>query len=295
MKGMNLRALRYLLALEKHGNFRLAAEECHVSQPALSIQIKKTEEELGALLLERSPKGFIFTPCGQEVIKRARKILREVDEIEMLARNWHNPYSGTLSLGAFPTLAPYFFPQIIDHLVDAYPQLQVNLIEEKTHELLMRLQAGTLDAAFLALPIEEEGLEHGVIFSEEFFVGISPRHPWSRKDLIDSKQLSSERLLLLEEGHCLRGQALDYCAKTGIGEMLNFRASSMETLLQMVTMGRAFSLIPACVAKKNPAIRYLPIEGGGPQRTIALVWRKSTVRRDLMLELVDDLAREYAG
>jgi len=292
---MNLRAFEYLLALEKHGSFRLAAEECHVSQPALSIQIKKTEEELGVLLLERSPKGFLFTPGGQEVLKRARSILRQVGEIEALAKSWHDPYAGTFSLGAFPTLAPYYFPQIVDHLVDAYPQLQVNLVEEKTLVLLERLQAGTLDAAFLTLPVADEVLEHGVIFSEEFLVGIPPKHPWAKRTAIDSRMLAAEQLLLLEEGHCLRGQALDYCGQTGIGEVLNFRASSMETLLQMITMGRALSLIPACVAKKNPAIRYLQIKDGGPQRTIALVWRKSSVRRELMLELVDDLAREYRG
>jgi len=292
---MNLRIFEYLLALEKHGSFRLAAKDCHVSQPALSIQIKKTEEELGVLLLERSPKSFTFSPCGQEVLKRARSILRQIGEIETLAQSWHNPYSGTLSLGAFPTLAPYYFPHILDHLVDVYPKLQVNLVEEKTQVLLERLQTGALDAAFLALPVAEEVLEHGSIFSEEFFVGVPPRHPWSKQTTIDSQQLTNERLLLLEEGHCLRGQALDFCAQAGIGEMLNFRASSMETLLQMVAMGRAYSLIPACVAKKNPAIHYLRIIGGGPQRTIALAWRKSSIRRELMLELVDDLAREYQG
>ena len=292
---MNLRALQYLLALEKHGSFRLAAEECHVSQPALSIQIKKTEEELGVLLLERGPKGFLFTACGKEVLARARKVLQQVEEIESLAGNWHNPYGGTLSLGAFPTLAPYYFPQIVDHLVDSYPQLQVNLVEEKTQVLLERLQAGTLDAAFLALPVIEEGLEQGTIFSEEFLVGVPPRHPWRVRDSIDPRELANERLLLLEEGHCLRGQALDFCSRAGIGEVLNFRASSMETLLQMIAMGRALSLVPACVAKKNPAIHYLRLEGDAPQRTIALVWRKSSVRRELMLELVDDLAREHSG
>ncbi len=290
---MNLRSLSYLVALEKHGSFKSAADDCHVSQPALSIQIKKFEDELGVLLLERNPRGFIFTPCGEEVLKRAHSILQQVDEITTLAGNWHNPYAGTLSLGAFPTLAPYFLPHIIDHLVDVYPQLQINLVEEKTHVLIERLLEGKLDAAFLALPVEEDELEYGEIFSEEFFVGVSPRHPWGDKRAITSQQLASERLLLLEDGHCLRGQALDYCSSSGIGEVLNFRASSMETLLQMISMGRAISLIPECVADRNSGINYLQLEGGGPTRTIGLYWRKSTVRRDLMLELVDDLSREY--
>ncbi len=292
---MNLRAFEYLLALEKHGNFRLAAAECHVSQPALSIQIKKVEEELGVVLLERQQRGFMFTPSGQEVLKRARIIKQQVDEVEALAQIWNDPYSGPFSLGAFPTLAPYYFPTIIDHLVDAYPSLQVNLVEEKTHILIERLLAGSLDAALLALPVPDDMLEHGIIFSEEFFVGISPKHPWTKRKTIDASQLVQEPLLLLEEGHCLRGQALEFCSHAGLGEILNFRASSMETLLQMISMGRATSLIPDCVAKRNPHIHYLKIKGGGPERTIALIWRKSSVRRDLMLELVDDLSREYAG
>lgn len=264
-----------------------------MSQPALSIQIKKMEEELGVLLLERSPKGFMLTPSGLEVLKRARIVVQQVEEIEALAQVWHDPYSGPLSLGAFPTLAPYYFPQIIDHLVESYPNLQVNLVEEKTHLLIERLLTGALDAAFLALPVEEELLEHGVIFLEPFLVGVSPKHDWMKRRIITPAELAQKDLLLLEEGHCLRGQALDFCSQAGVDEVLNFRATSMETLLQMISMGRAISLIPRCVAERNPHLHYLKIKGGGAERTIALFWRKSSIRRDLMLELVDDLSREY--
>jgi LysR family hydrogen peroxide-inducible transcriptional activator len=291
---MNLQAFRYLLALNEHRGFHPAAKACNVSQPALSIQIKKLEEELGIQLLERSNKGFFFTPAGKEVLARARIVMQQVAEVEELSELWNDPYSGQISLGAFPTLAPYYFPSIIDHLVDSYPNLQVNLIEEKTHVLLERLNAGTIDAAFLALPEDEAALACGTIFSEEFYVGVSPSHPLAKRKTITPEKLSEEKLLLLEEGHCLRGQALDYCATAGIGEVLNFRASSMETLLQMVSMGRAVSLIPNCVAKRNPHLHYLKLKGGGAERTIALFWRKSSVRRDLMLELVDDLSREHA-
>ena len=292
---MNLQVFKYLLALEEQGGFNRAAEVCHVSQPALSIQIRKFEEELGIAVLERLPKGFFFTPAGLEVLKRARIILRQVSEIEELASLWDDPYSGALSIGAFPTLAPYYFPQIIDHLVESYPNLQINLVEEKTHVLLERLKEGTLDAAFLALPEEHAELEFGTIFSEQFQVGVAPNHPLGKRKIIGSDELAAETLLLLEEGHCLRGQALDYCSTAGINEVLNFRASSMETLLQMIAMGRAVSLIPECVARRNPHLHYIGLKGGGAERTIGLFWRKSSVRRDLMLELVDDLAREYAG
>lgn len=288
---MNLRALEYLLALKEHGSFVRASDACHVSQPALSIQIKKLEEELGAALLERHAKGFLFTPTGEEVLKRARVVLQTAEEIRRLAEVWHDPYSGQLSLGAFPTLAPYYFPQIIDHLVDAYPNLRFNLVEEKTQVLLERLHAGALDAALLALPVPDDSLEHGVIFSEDFLLGVSPKHAWGKRGAVAPSDLAGQPLLLLAEGHCLRGQALDYCAQTGLDEALNFRASSMETLLQMIAMGRAVSFVPECVARRNPSIHYLRLKGGGAQRTIGLFWRKGFFRRDLMLELVDDLSR----
>lgn len=290
---MNLQGFKYLLALEEHGGFHKAADACHVSQPALSIQIKKFEEELGISLLERGHKEFIFTPAGLEVLERARGIMRRVSEVEELSRLWHDPYAGELSIGAFPTLAPYYFPQILDHFVDSYPELHINLIEEKTHILVERLKAGTLDAAFLAEPVDEDALEHGTIFTEEFYVGIPPNHALSKRKTVDPLKLKMEKMLLLEEGHCLRGQALEYCTTAGMGAVLNFRASSMETLLQMVAMGRAISLIPACVAKRNPQIHYVKLQGGGATRTIGLYWRRSSVRKDLMLELVDDLSREY--
>ncbi len=292
---MTLRDLEYLLALKEHGSFVRASAACHVSQPALSIQIRKLEEELGAVLLERQPRGFLFTPAGAEVLKRARQIVQTAEEIRRLAEVWHDPYAGQLSLGAFPTLAPYYYPQIIDHLVDAYPNLRINLVEEKTHVLLERLRGGALDAALLAVPVEDDSLEHGDLFTEAFLLGVSPKHAWARRASIDPAALADQPLLLLEEGHCLRGQALDYCANSGLGEVLNFRASSMETLLQMIAMGRAVSFVPACVARRNPSLHYLKLKGGRAQRTIGLFWRKGFFRRELMLELVDDLSRSHAS
>lgn len=290
---MNLQSFHYLLALKNHGGFHRAADACHISQPALSIQIRKMEEELGAQLVERGHKGLLFTPAGEEVLEHARQIVQQVEEIQTMAALWQDPYAGSLSLGAFPTLAPYYLPEIIDHFVDAYPNLQVNLVEEKTQTLIHRLNSGELDAALLALPVADANLENAVVFSEKFLVGVSRHHALAQRKTIDAERLSQERLLLLEEGHCLRGQALDYCSTSGIGEVLNFRASSMETLLQMVAMGRAISLVPECVARRNPHLHYLKLKGEAPERTIALFWRKSSARRSLMLELVDDLSREH--
>ena len=291
---MNLRTFEYLMALEQHQSFQRAADACGVSQPALSIQIKKLEEELGAQLLERGKQTLLFTPAGQEVLARARTILLQVRDIRKMAELWQDPYTGQLSLGAFPTLAPYYFPQITDHLVDAYPNLQFNLVEARTKELIQQLHDGTLDGAFLALPVEDESFEYASIFSEPFYLGVPRRHPLASRETVSAAELQQERLLLLEEGHCLRGQALDYCANAGIGEVLNFRASSMETLLQMIAMGRAMSFVPQCVAERNPHIHYLQVEETDVSRTIALFWRKSSVRRAIMLELVDDLSRSAA-
>jgi LysR family hydrogen peroxide-inducible transcriptional activator len=290
---MNLRAFEYLMALEAEGGFHRAAEACSVSQPALSIQIKKLEEELGIQLLERGPREFLFTPAGEEVLERARGIMRHVAEIDQLSKIWSDPYSGELSLGAFPTLAPYYFPRILDHFVESYPNLHINLVEDKTAVLLERMKAGTLDAAFMAEPEDDEALEHSTIFTEEFLLGVAPGHSLAKRKSIDPVRLESERMLLLEEGHCLRGQALEYCTTAGIGEVLNFRASSMETLLQMVAMGRAVSLIPECVARLKPHLRYIRLKGGAFTRSIGLYWRKSSVRKELMRELVDDLSRDY--
>ena len=291
---MNLRTFEYLMALEQHQSFQRAADACGVSQPALSIQIKKLEEELGAQLLERGKQTLLFTPAGQEVLARARTILLQVRDIRKMAELWQDPYTGQLSLGAFPTLAPYYFPQITDHLVDAYPNLQFNLVEARTKELIQQLHDGTLDGAFLALPVEDESFEYASIFSEPFYLGVPRRHPLASRETVSAAELQQERLLLLEEGHCLRGQALDYCANAGIGEVLNFRASSMETLLQMIAMGCAMSFVPQCVAERNPHIHYLQVEETDVSRTIALFWRKSSVRRAIMLELVDDLSRSAA-
>ena len=290
---MNLRTFEYLLALERERSFVRAADRCGVSQPALSIQIKKLEEELGVKLLERNNRGVLFTPCGQEVLQRATKALAQVSEIKDLAALWHDPYTGQISIGAIPTLAPYYFPQISDHLLESYPQLSVNLVEEKTESLLAALWEGRVDAGFLALPIDDTGLECATIFVEPFLVGVSKKHPLARRKTISPEELSREDLLLLAEGHCLQGQALDYCSRVGIDSVLDFRATSMGTLLEMIRMGRGISLIPECVARRTPSLHYLRLTGGGAKRSVAMVWRKTSVRHILMLELVDDLIRDH--
>lgn len=292
---MNLRIFEYLQALSGASSFSEAAAACGVSQPALSLQLRNAELELGVKLLERDRKGFLFTPCGEEVLARGRVILQQVQDVRQLAELWHDPYAGELSLGAIPTLAPYYLPQICDHLLDAYPNLHFNLVEEKTERLLEMLERGELDAAFLATPTAGKRFEHGLIFDERFLLGVSPRHRWAKRQTVTPAELAEEELLLLAEGHCLGEQSLSYCETLALSPVLDFRASSMETLLRMVQMGRGVSFVPACVARSTPWLHFVRIRDDGPIRRIDLVWRRTTVRRNLMLELVDDLQREAPG
>ena len=286
---MNLRAFDYLVAVHKLNSFRAAAEHCYVSQPALSIALKKLEDELGSPLMERSNKGVIFTAVGQEVVKRAESILRQVRELEQLADSWGDPFSGPFSLGAFPTLGPYYFPSTLQVFRDKFPKLQFNLVEEKTDKLIDQLKEGVLDAALIALPINDPELDYAELFEEPFFVGVNNDHAFAKKKTIHTDELAEERLLLLDEGHCLRGQAMDYCLSSGLNEDVGFRASSMPTLLQMIAMGQAVSFIPQCVANQNPHLHYLKLRGASVSRTIALVWRHNTVRPQVMVELAKQL------
>ncbi len=288
---MNTKIIEYLLALDKYNSFSYAARACGVSQPTLSIQIRKFEEELGISLLERQTKGFIFTQVGKTILEKARPILQGVREINQMAEFWSDPYSGDLIIGAFPTLAPYLFPVIIQDLVDSYPNLKIFLVEEKTDILLQKLKAGEIDVAFLALPEDDPALEYAKLFEEEFLLAVPKQHHWGLKSIINSKELQKEQLLLLDEGHCLRHQALELCSKSGNRENVNFRASSMTTLLQMIEMGNGVSLVPECVATNNLSINFIKITTNPPKRGIGLFWRKTSVRKKLFEELVDDLSR----
>jgi LysR family hydrogen peroxide-inducible transcriptional activator len=286
---MNLRALQYLVTLADVRHFSKAAERCHVSQPTLSTQIRKLEDELDVLLVERSPRQVMLTEVGEEVVQRARALLGEADAIKSIARRSRDPHSGTLRIGIFPTLAPYFLPHVVPALRSAYPRLTLRLFEEKTEDVLQMLAQGRLDAGLLALPIDNDSLATRVLFEEPFVLAVPEGHPLSKEATIDVETLADQELMLLEDGHCLRDQALEVCALAGAHEQLDFHATSMETLRQMVAAGTGITLMPILAVKppvahtENLVIR--PFEQPGPKRTIALVWRKSSALSGFIDEL----------
>ena len=292
---MNLRALQYLVTLADIRHFSKAAERCHVSQPTLSTQIRKLEEELDVLLVERSPRQVMLTEVGGEVVERARALLGEVDAIKSIARRSRDPHAGTLRIGIFPTLAPYFLPHVVPAIRRAYPRLTLRLFEEKTEDVLDMLTRGQLDAGLLALPIDNESLATRVLFEEPFVLAVPEGHALCDRAAVTMTDLADQELLLLEDGHCLRDQALEVCTLAGAHEQLDFHATSMETLRQMVAAGTGITLMPVLAVKppvahtENLVIR--PFEEPGPRRTIALVWRKSSA----LSGFIDELAEVLAG
>ncbi len=281
---MNIRDLKYIVTTAKEQHFAKAAAKTFVSQPTLSMQIKKVEDELGVAIFERSQKKFLITKTGKEIIKKAEKILQEVEDIKNIAKNSKDPFASEIKIGAFPTLASYFFPKVIGKIHKKFPKLKLFLVEEKTEILIEKLRNGEIDMALLASPILQDELEFKKIFSEEFLLAVPQNHKFSKYKKITKKDLKDEVLMLLEEGHCLRNQALEICSSFGAFEHQEFRASSLETLRQMVEIGGVITLIPEIAVKKSDKISYIKIDHA-PQREIGLYFRKTAVNKDLIGEL----------
>ena len=208
---MNFKDLEYFSTVAKTRNFGEAAMLCGVSQPGLSIQLKKLEKELGVNLFERSTKQVVITPEGADLLERAERILREANDLRLCAKQFSDPYQGKLIIGAFPTLAPYLFPRIIGDLRSSYPDMKFYISEDKTARLLEQLKSGEIDAAFIALPHEDFQLESEYIFEEDFLLAMAKSNPRSQRKSIDSKEIKGEALMLLSDGHCLRDQSLEFC------------------------------------------------------------------------------------
>jgi LysR family transcriptional regulator, hydrogen peroxide-inducible genes activator len=278
---MNLRDLQYLVALAEHRHFGRAAEACFVSQPTLSTQIKKLEDELGVALVERTPRKVLLTEVGRDIAIRARDVLNEIEQIRGVARRTLDPESGTVRLGIFPTLGPYLLPHVLPRVREAFPRLELLLVEEKTETVLRLLREGKLDAGILALPLHEESLHSEFLFEEPFLLAVSSAHPLAHKQgQLRLGDLSSQNLLLLEDGHCLRDQALEVCHMAGAGEHSGFRATSLETLRQMVAANVGITLLPVTAVKPPVAalqhLHLIEFKGRPPSRRVAMVWRKSS-------------------
>lgn len=286
---MNLRALQYLLALAEVRHFSRAAELCHVSQPTLSTQIRKLEDELDVQLVERHPRQVMLTPVGEEIVARARTLLGEVEAIRAIARRSRDPHSGTVRIGIFPTLAPYLLPHVVPAIRKAFPRLTLRLYEEKTEDVIEMLGQGRLDAGLLALPVSEDWLHSRTLFEEPFVLAVPEHHPLARREFIDMADLQDQELLLLEDGHCLRDQALEVCQLAGAQEKLDFHATSMETLRQMVAANTGITLMPTLAVRPPVAhtdnLVTRPFRQPGPKRTIAMAWRKTSALGDFLEEL----------
>jgi len=292
---MNLRDLRYLVAVAEHGHFGRAAEACFVSQPTLSTQIRKLEKELGVELIERTSRQTMLTDAGRQVVERARVILGETDNIRAIARRAQDPESGTLRMGLFPTLAPYLLPHVVPHVHSRFPKLELLLVEEKTEVVLQRLRDGQLDVGVLALPVNDDQLHEEYLFSEDFVLALPADHRLAHDDApVDVSVLADEPVLLLEEGHCLREQALSVCQLAGASERIGgFRATSLETLRQMVAAGVGVTLLPELAVQPPVAVsgevRLRRFTEPVPRREIAMFWRKTTVFRDFLPKLAQVL------
>lgn len=292
---MNLRDLKYLVALADHKHFGRAAAASFVSQPTLSTQIRKLEDELGVALVERAPRRVMLTPVGADIAQRARRVIAEVEQMGEIARRSQDPEAGTVKLGLFPTLAPYLLPHVLPAVRARFPRLELLLVEEKTDRILERLREGRLDAGVLALPLHDDQLHVEPLFDEPFLLAVPRDHPMAGQDGLRLQELDDRHLLLLEEGHCLRDQALEVCRMAGADERDGFRATSLETLRQMVAAGVGITLLPVLAVQPpvptSPDIALVPFRERAPHRQIAMVWRKSSAMDGFLRQLAAEFSK----
>ena len=281
---MNLRDLEYLVAIDEERHFHRAAERCFVSQPTLSGQLKKLEEELGILLIERNNRQVAMTEAGVKVVEHARLVLAEVSEIRNIARYFQDPLVGDVRVGIIPTIAPYLLPVIMPHLHSHFKNLKLWLYEYQTHVCLEKLQKSELDCVILALPIEKHDFVELDLFREPFRLAVNRNQLLARKKELNLGDIAQHKLMLLEEGHCLRGHILDVCLLAGVKEQTEYQATSLETLRHMVGEGMGMTLMPELAVPKKTTkaddIRYIEFSDPKPNRRIGILYRKNSYREE---------------
>lgn len=279
---ITLRQLRYFEALARIRHFGMAADQCAVTQPALSMQIKELERELNVELVERRGHSVVLTPAGQEIAERARGILGQVLELTEFARQQHGVLSGPMRLGIIPSVAPYLLPAILTEVQKQYPALDLQIRETQTDMLVDELLRGELEAILIALPVQNAQLEAAPLFEDRFLVAVQAQAAdrWESKDFLE--WIGQERLLLLEEGHCLRDQALHYCQIANMQARKSLGAASLTTIMQMVAAGHGITLLPELCAEAEvdrQRVTLIPFPNDPPKRTLGLVWRKASGRK----------------
>jgi len=294
MADLKLKDLRYLVAVADARHFGRAAERSFVSQPTLSAQLKKLEEYLGVQLIERAPKRVQLTVAGEEIVERARRILEASEEIVELARGHRDPLAGRLRVALLPTIGPYLLPNVAARLRRQLPRLELMLYEYQTDLMLEKLHSGEIDVGILAFPVSMDGLDSFELYKEPFAVAMPAGHRLARRSSIRIADLAHETLLLLEDGHCLRDQALDICAGSDVHEKQDFRATSLETLRQMVASGVGITLLPELAGRgaygNARGVTVRPFVKPVPTRTVGAVWRKSSARREAILAVCRQIA-----
>ena len=286
MTMMTLRQLRYLAALVQHGHFGRAAEACAVTQPALSMQIRDLERTLGVTLVERRPGEIVLTEIGREISRRGADVLAASRDLVDFARHSGQVLTGPLTLGVIPTLAPYILPKILPVLQSRYPNLRLTLRESQTRQLVDEMRNGALDAVMLALPVVDSDIATLALFEDIFLLAVPADDPRPSTTRVDADSIDQSRLILLEDGHCLRDQALAFCATAARGRVNNaggatFGASSLSTVIQMVASGYGITLIPqiaAHVEQRDTRVKFLRLRDPQPSRRIGLAFRKTTPR-----------------
>jgi LysR family hydrogen peroxide-inducible transcriptional activator len=286
---MTLTELRYVVAVARERHFGRAADACFVSQPTLSVAVKKLEDELGVALFERGPSEVGVTAVGADIVAQAQRVLEQAGTIKELAKHGKDPLAGPLRLGVIYSIAPYLLPALVPRIIKAARDMPLIIEENFTHKLLEMLKSGDIDAAIVALPFSEPGLLMQPLYDEPFLVALPAGHAWEAKKAIPASDLKKENMLLLGNGHCLRDQVLQVCPElmrfssgSPEGIQRTFEGSSLETIRHMVASGVGLTVLPASAVpekqKKGDLISYRPFTAPVPDRRVALVWRKSFTR-----------------
>lgn len=294
---ITLRQLRYLVALAEHRHFGRAADACAITQPALSMQIRDLEKHLGIALVERRPNDVMLTDLGAEVARHAEQVLLAARDLEDFAKHRGRVLSGSLHLGIIPTLGPYVLPQVLPALHRLFPDLRIELRETQTRVLLDELNRGLLDAAILALPVSDAGLETLRLFDDAFVLAVPATDPRPETARVRPDDIDRPRLILLEEGHCLRDQALALCASAHGSPEMSLGATSLATVMQMVANGYGITLVPkvaVAVEARDERVKLLRFAAPEPGRTVGLAWRRTSPRKADFLAL-GQLVSETVG
>ncbi len=293
---MTLTELRYIVTLAQDQHFGRAAERCHVSQPTLSVGVKKLEDELGVLIFERTKSAVRLTPVGEGIVTQAQKVLEQAQSIRELAQAGKNQLAAPLKVGAIYTVGPYMFPHLIPQLHRVAPDMPLYIEENFTHVLRDKLRTGELDAIIIALPFQEADVLTLPLYDEPFYVLMPASHPWTKKETIDAEMLNDKSLLLLGEGHCFRDQVLEACPTTRKGEApthTTVESSSLETIRHMVASGLGVSILPLSAVDSHhysPGVLDIrPLTAPVPFRTVAIAWRASFPRPKAIEVLADSI------